>query len=101
MSMLKNAIDREKTRNINMIIEYQKELEQLPKGKITPKKVNGNIYYYLYYRDGNKVISKYIGKDSESLKEIEIQLERRSQIEVILKQLKKEKEKILKLEALL
>ena len=62
------VILREENRNENMIIEYTKELETLPRGKITPKNVNGNTYYYLYYRDGKKVVSKYIGKDEEFLK---------------------------------
>ena len=57
------VISREETRNENMITEYTKELDTLPRGKITPKTVNGKTYYYLYYRDGKKVVSKYIGKD--------------------------------------
>lgn len=95
------VIYREETRNENMIIGYTKELETLPKGKITPKIVNGKTYYYLYYRDGKKVVSKYIGKDEESLTAVREQLTRRSQIEGIIKKLKEEKSQIKKLEALL
>ena len=95
------VISREEARNEKMIIEYTKELEVLPKGKITPKTVNGKTYYYLYYRDGKKVISKYIGKDNDSLTSIRERLTRRSQIEEIMKKLKEEKVKIKKLEAIL
>ena len=95
------VILREENRNENMIIEYTKELEKLPRGKITPKKVNGNIYYYLYYRDGKKVVSKYIGKDEASLTNIRDLLVRRSQIEELIKKLKEEKAQIKKLEAML
>ena len=101
MSMLMTVISREETRNENMIIEYTKELETLPKGKITPKTVNGKTYYYLYYRDGKKVVSKYIGKDEESLTAVREQLTRRSQIEEIIQKLKEEKAQIKKLEAML
>lgn len=94
-------ISREEVRNEKMIIEYTKELETLPRGKITPKTVNGKTYYYLYYRDGKKVISKYIGKDDDSLTSIREGLTRRSQIEEIMKKLKEEKAKIKKLEAML
>lgn len=94
-------ISREETRNENMINEYTKELETLPKGKITPKTVNGKTYYYLYYRDGKKVVSKYVGKDEESLIAIREGLARRSQIEEIVKKLKEEKAQIKKLEAML
>ena len=94
-------ISREEMRNENMINEYTKELETLPKGKITPKTVNGKTYYYLYYRDGKKVVSKYVGKDEESLIAIREGLVRRSQIEEIVKKLKEEKAQIKKLEAML
>ncbi len=99
--MLMTIISREETRNENMINEYTKELETLPKGKITPKTVNGKTYYYLYYRDGKKVVSKYVGKDEESLIAIREGLARRSQIEEIVKKLKEEKAQIKKLEAML
>lgn len=95
------VILREENRNENMIIEYTKELEKLPRGKITPKNVNGNTYYYLYYRDGKKVVSKYIGKDEDSLTKIRELLVRRSQIEELIKKLKEEKAQIKKLEAML
>ncbi len=101
MSMLMTAIVREETRNGNMMAEYTRELEKLPKGKITPKTVNGKTYYYLYYRDGKKVVSKYIGKDEKNLITIREQLVRRSQIEEIIKKLKEEKVQIEKLEAML
>jgi hypothetical protein len=101
MSMLMTVITREGIRNEKMIAEYTNELDMLPKGKITPKTVNGKTYYYLYYRDGKKVVSKYIGKDEESLVAIREQLARRSQIEEMLKKLKEEKIKIKKLEAML
>ena len=95
------VISREEARNEKMIIEYTKELETLPRGKITPKTVNGKTYYYLYYRDGKKVISKYIGKNEGSLTSIREGLTRRSQIEEIMKKLKEEKAQIKKLEAIL
>ena len=101
MSMLKIAISREEVRNEKMIAEYTKELEKLPKGKITPKVINGKSYYYLYFRDGEKIISKYIGKDENDLIILQEQLARRNQVEEIIKKLKEERMKIKKLEAML
>ncbi|MBQ7377988.1 MAG: hypothetical protein IJW71_06715 [Clostridia bacterium] len=71
-----------------MITEYSRELEALPKGSIKPKKVKDKIYYYLSFRDGDKVITKYIGKDEEALIPLREQLARRKQVEEILKKLK-------------
>ena len=84
-----------------MVTDYTKVLERLQRGKITRKTINGKTYYYLYYRDGKKVVSKYIGKDEESLIAVREQLARRSQIEEIIKKLKEEKAQIKKLEAML
>lgn len=99
--MLKSFLIKEEKRNKNMIDGYTKELESLARGKIISKNVKGNIYYYLYYRDGKKVISKYIGKNEESIVSVQEQLDRRYQIEEIIKKLKEEEIKIKKMEALL
>ena len=101
MSVLSVLITKEETRNKNMIAEYTRELETLPKGSVKPKKVNGNTYYYLVFRNGNKIVSKYIGKDEESLAVIREQILRRKQVEEILKKLMEEKNQIEKLEAIL
>lgn len=101
MSVLSVLITREEMRNRNMIAEYTRELDTLPKGSIKRKNVNGNIYYYLVFRNGNKIVSKYIGKDEESVTVIKEQILRRKQIEGILKKLMDERNQIEKLEATL
>ena len=64
-------------------------------------KVKDKIYYYLLFRKGDKVITKYLGKNEESLSLIKEQLERRKQLERMLQKLKEEKIQIKKLEAML
>lgn len=99
--MLKIVLNLEEKRNKNMIDGYTKELESLARGKIIKKIVNSNTYYYLYYRSGKKVISKYIGKTKESTIALQEQLERRKQVEEIIKKLKDEEIKIKKMESIL
>lgn len=101
MSVLAVLLSKEEKRNEKMIVEYSRELENLPRGSIKPKKVKDRIYYYLTFRDGGKVITKYIGKDEERLISVREQLARRKQVEEIIKKLKKEKAQIKKLEAVL
>ena len=101
MTIIANLLNKEYIRNHNMIEEYLKELAILPRGSIKAKNVGNKTYYYLNYRDGKKVISKYVGKSIESLKQIKEQLERRSQIESMLRKLKEEQSQIKKMEALL
>lgn len=101
MSIISTLILKEKNRNELMQSEYLKELKSLPKGTIKIKKVNDNEYYYLTYRDGEKIVTKYVGKDKDTLFKIKEQLKRRKQIEDIIKKLKEEKIQILKLENVL
>ena len=101
MCLLASLLLKEKNRNEKMIIEYNRELKTLPKGSIKPKKEKDKIYYYLIFRDGDKVITKYVGKDEASLISLREQLVRRKQIDEIIKKLKEEKTQIKKLEAIL
>ena len=59
------------------------------------------VYYYLLFREGDKVITKYLGKNEEALILIKEQLARRKQLERMLQKLKEEKIQIKKLEAML
>lgn len=101
MNYLLSMLKKEEKRNNNMINGYLQELESLPKGSIKEKKVNGNNYYYLNYREGDKVISKYLGKDNDSIVKLKEQLKRRKQIEELLKMLIKERSDIQKMEAII
>ena len=92
MSIVSNLISKESVRNQNMITEYEKQLVDLPKGSIKSKTIGKNVYYYLYYREGKKVISKYLGKDEESINVIKELLIKRNHIELMLKQLKQEQQ---------
>ena len=49
------------------------------------KKVKDKIYYYLLFREGDRIITKYLGKSEETLILIKEQLVRRKQLEHMLK----------------
>ena len=101
MNYLLVMLKKEEKRNNNMMSEYLRELDSLPRGSIKEKTVNGNKYYYLNYRDGDKVVSKYVGKDNDLIIELKEQLKRRKQIEELLKMLIKERSDIQKMEAII
>ena len=79
---------QEKLRIEYMLMKYNEELDKLPKGTISEKVVNGNIYYYLKYREGKKVVSQYIPKNE--IDNVSKSLEKRKHIEVMVKSLNKE-----------
>lgn len=88
MNMILSTVLQEKQRTDYMLARYQETLSELPKGTISEKMIKGNTYYYLKYRDGKKVISKYVRKDD--IKEVPEQVDKRRHIEAIIKSLTEE-----------
>ncbi|OHD12118.1 MAG: hypothetical protein A2Y41_00025 [Spirochaetes bacterium GWB1_36_13] len=90
MSGLKDIVIEEKERLEKLIIFYNQEILKYPKGYISKKMRNGNIYYYNSFREGKKVKSVYIGKvESPELKEFEKQIDKRKDLEKKLNTTKK------------
>lgn len=67
---------------------YIDEINAIPKGSISIKKIGSKKYCYLKYRDGNKFISKYAGNYENNFEQIKKQVEKRRHFEKILKELK-------------
>lgn len=90
MSMILSTISQEKRRIEYMLTKYKDEQDHLLKGSISDKVVGERVYYYLKYRDENKVISQYISKSQ--IDEIRYEIEKRKHIEAMIKLLYKELE---------
>lgn len=88
MNLIISTVLQEKQRIDYMLAKYQEALAELPKGTISEKQVKGNTYYYLKYRDGKKVVSKYIGK--KDINELKQQIDRRRHIETMIRSLLEE-----------
>ena len=96
--MIESILKKEKQRNEILLIAYEEELASLPKGKIIEKILNGRVYYYLRFRNGEKVFTSYLGKDKGALVEMQEKLDRRKVVEKLIKELKTENKKIVRLE---
>ncbi|MGI6011808.1 MAG: hypothetical protein ACOX8H_09985 [Ruminococcus sp.] len=89
MNLILSTILQEKERIDCMLVKYQEKLGTLPKGTISEKKVKQSTYFYLKYREGKKVISRYIPqKDVEAVRE---QVEKRRHIETMIRSLQEER----------
>ena len=87
--MILSTILQERERIDRMLAKYREELETLPKGTISEKKAGQSTYFYLKYREGKRVISKYIPqKDVETVRE---QVEKRRHIETMIRSLQEER----------
>ena len=91
LSVFKDELERTK----RLISRYESEVETLPKGSILKRKIGNNDYFYLNYRDGKKVISKFLGKaDSYDETELREKIEQRKKIEKLLKKLHSEQKQL-------
>ncbi len=89
LNLILSTILQEKERIDRMLAKYQEELGMLPKGTISEKKVRQSTYFYLKYREGKKVISRYIlKKDVEAVRE---QVEKHRHIETMIRSLQEER----------
>ena len=85
--MIINTIKKEKTRIEYMLERYRKIMDELPKGSMSESNKNGQKYYYLKYREGKKVVTKYLGKDAGDIPAL---IEKRKHTEAMIKSLENE-----------
>lgn len=95
--VVKAVFQDELERNQRLLLRYEKELELLPKGSIFKRKIGTQEYLYLNYREGKKVISKFLGKTEEfNSDELKTQLNKRKEYKQLIKKLKLEQKELLK-----
>jgi hypothetical protein len=62
MKVLKSILSESKTYYLDTKKKIEGKLKSLPKGIVKKREIGGRIYYYLQYREGAKIVQKYIGK---------------------------------------
>lgn len=92
MSVLDEVLKEEYDRLIRMRSAMRLEYDAMPKGSISKKSIRGCDCYYLQYREGDKIISKYIKKTD--LDDIASQIERRRNLKKTLRNIEAEMKKI-------
>jgi len=91
MDVIKDMLRDSLRHDMESLELYQKRIDSIPKGVVSSKKINGKSYYYLSYREGNKVKTDYLGKLTEQeVKEYQEKIEKRKRYQKMLKKLQKE-----------
>ena len=93
------VLEKEKQRNENMRLSYEKRMKDLPRGSLMIREINGRKYCYLRYRDGKKVIQKYAGT-IEQQETILAKIAERKHLVELLAMLEEENKRISKMEAI-
>lgn len=90
--LLKSVFQDELERTNRLILRYEAELDGLPKGSLFRRKIGKQEYFYLNYREGCKVISKFLGNvENFSSDEFEKKLQRRKEVSALLKKMYSDK----------
>lgn len=94
MSMLMEILKEELDRLDRQQAVYEEDLKDVLKGYISRKNIRGKLSYYLQYREGDKVMSKYIS--SSDLPYVEAQIKRRKQLEASLRRVREDQKRLRK-----
>jgi len=97
MFIIDEVIQKEKVRNREMKQQFEIQLNSYPRGSLSSRERNGKKYYYLKYREGKKVVTKYAGTE-ECLDDLQPKIVARDELIQKLKKLDAEYEKIERIE---
>lgn len=90
MTIIWSVLEEEENRLTSLVAFYEAKLSEYPKGYLSAKKRGSGVYMYLTYREGERVVSRYMGKErSEAVQEAERQITERKKVVQQLQGLKK------------
>ena len=96
-SVLKGVLEEELERNLQKQRVFSDELAKYPKGSLVVIKVHGDRYLYRKYRDGDRIVSIYIGPvNSDEAKKAYEDRNKYLKLRQDIKDLKEEEKKIRK-----
>lgn len=84
MSVLEDILEEEYERSLRLSNAMQVEYDSLPKGSIRARKIKGREYYYLNYRDKDKVLSDYV--PAAEVANLQAKINRRRELKEALKE---------------
>lgn len=87
MTVLEQVLEEELERSIRLCAAMEDEMLSLPKGSVRTKMIRGRAYYYLTYREGDRVVSDYVR--AEELDALSAKIERRRELKSALAEQKK------------
>ncbi|MDO4437307.1 MAG: hypothetical protein Q4B77_05085 [Coriobacteriaceae bacterium] len=92
MSVLEEVLEEEYHRSVRLRMNLEREISALPKGSVRVRQIRGREYYYLNYREGDKVRSDYIPADE--VDELREKIMRRRQLKAALAEQARDQKKL-------
>ena len=94
MSILMEVLQEELDRLDRQQVADESHLREVPRGNLSKKKIRGKESYYLQYREGAKIVSKWI--PAANLQKVEKQVNQRKMLEASLRRVKEDQKKLRK-----
>ncbi|MCL2087914.1 MAG: hypothetical protein FWH14_00375 [Oscillospiraceae bacterium] len=90
ISHIKGILTNEKNKKLEDQLKYQKEISELPKGRLVYKETLYGKYFSLQYycNDAKKARVKYIGNNKDTISDMQSKIDRRRYLEKELRTLK-------------
>ncbi|MDO9577553.1 MAG: hypothetical protein Q7J16_06670 [Candidatus Cloacimonadales bacterium] len=89
MSILKDILKDEKERLSILQVQLENQIAVLAKGSLSKKKRGEHWYFYLAYREGARVIFKYVGKENSlQVNSLNEEIRKRKKLELKLQNIK-------------
>lgn len=93
------VLERERRRNKKMRVSYERRVAELPRGSLVIRKLNGREYCYLRYREGERVVQKYVGT-ADREEAMRAKIAERQHLLALISMLEEENRRIMKMEAI-
>ena len=90
MKMILDLLVTESKKNLVLQRELKNKISALPKGTVKERRVKDKIYYYLAYRENEKVVNKYMGDGALEVEKLYKLVEERKAYENQLRELQKD-----------
>ncbi len=63
MAILKSILKESLDYYLDLDRRFKARLKELPRGSVLKRRIGRKDYYYLIYRSGKRVVSRYLGKE--------------------------------------
>lgn len=89
-NIIKETLKEELDRSVRSRRAYELECAKLPRGSVTVRTRGNRAYCYLKYREGDRIVTEYVGAAEKVEDELRRQVLRRKELESVVKRLKRE-----------
>ncbi len=90
INIIRDTLEEELERNRRSCLVCRQEIDALPRGSVTVRTRRGRPYCYLKYREGKRVVTKYVGPEEKVGEDLRASIARRRALQATLRRLEKE-----------